>query len=65
LTDIFAASTYGRAYRRHCSGIAGGKDYSHLGYFGEFADRMEFWSETTSNNRKTRGYRFIDLSEGT
>jgi hypothetical protein len=26
LTDIFAAFTYGRAYHRHCHGIAGGRD---------------------------------------
>lgn len=64
LTDIFAAYTYGRAYRRHCHGIAGGKDYSHLEYFGEFADRLEFWSEGAYDNRKIRGYRFIDLREG-
>ncbi|HYA43037.1 MAG TPA: DUF3800 domain-containing protein [Syntrophobacteraceae bacterium] len=63
LTDIFAAYTYARAYRRHCHGIAGGKDYSHLDYFGEFADRMEFWSEAAYNGHKVRGCRFIDLSE--
>jgi hypothetical protein len=64
LTDIFAAFTYGRAYRRHCHGIAGGKDYSHLEYFGEYADRIEFWSENSYDGHKIRGCRFIDLSPG-
>ncbi|MGA2901389.1 MAG: DUF3800 domain-containing protein [Candidatus Acidiferrales bacterium] len=64
LTDIFASFTYGRAYRRHCDGIAGGKDYSHVEYCGEFLDRVEFWSENMYDDRKVRGYRFIDLSEG-
>jgi hypothetical protein len=63
LTDIFAGLTYARAYRRHCHGIAGGKDYSHLQYFGEYADRMEFRSENLYDQHKIRGYRFIDLSE--
>jgi len=62
LTDIFAAFTFGRAYHRHCHAIECGKDYSHLEYFREFADRLEFWSEGEYNNRKIRGYRFIDLS---
>jgi Protein of unknown function (DUF3800) len=63
LTDIFASFTYGRAYRRHCNGIAGGKDYSHLDYFGEYSDRMEFRSEHEYNKHRVNGYRFIDLSE--
>jgi hypothetical protein len=64
LTDIFAAFTYARAYRRHCDGIEGGKNYSHIQYCGEFLDRIEFWSEVPYfNDRKVRGYRFLDLNE--
>jgi hypothetical protein len=63
LTDIFAAFTYGRAYRKHCHGIAGGRDYSHLDYFGEYADRLEYWSERAYNGHKVRGYRFIEHGE--
>jgi Protein of unknown function (DUF3800) len=62
LTDIFAAFTYGRAYYRHCRGIAGGKDYSHLNYFGSYADALEFWSERTYDAHKIRECRFMDLS---
>jgi hypothetical protein len=63
LTDIFAAFTYARAYRRHCHGIPGGSDYSHVEYFSEYSDRMEFWSENRYENRKVRGYRFINLND--
>ncbi len=63
LTDIFAAYTYARTYYRHCHGIPGGRDYSHLDYFGYQADTLEFWSENTYDGHRIRGYRFINLSE--
>lgn len=65
LTDIFSAFTYARAYQRNCRGISGGKDYTHVEYFSEYADRVEFWSENRYENRKVRGYRFINVNEGT
>ncbi len=63
LADIFASCVYARAYRRHCHGIANGRDYSHMGYFNEYADRLEFRSELVyGEGFGIRGYRFIDLS---
>ncbi len=63
LTDIFAACTYARSYRRHCHGIGGGCDYSHMDYLGAYADRLEFRSQQVYDGHRIRGYRFIDFSE--
>jgi hypothetical protein len=62
LTDIFAACMYARTYRRHCHEIEGGCDYSHMQYFGDYADRLEFRSQETHDGYRMRGYRFIDFS---
>ncbi|MFQ5662568.1 MAG: DUF3800 domain-containing protein [Terriglobia bacterium] len=59
LTDIFTSCMYARAYRRHCHGIAGGFDYSHMAYFDRFAENLEFRSQLMYDGYYTRGYRFI------
>ncbi len=62
LTDIFAAGIYARSYRRHCHQMRGGKDYSHMQYFGDYADRLEFRSQKTyGEGFQIRGYRFIEF----
>jgi|SRR5208337_186607 len=63
LTDIFAACMYAESYRRHCRQIEGAFDYSHMQYFGNYADRLEFRSQKTHDGYRIRGYRFIDFSE--
>jgi hypothetical protein len=63
LTDIFASCVYATAYRRHCSQLQGGCDYSHMRYFDTYADQLEFRSHETYGGYRVRGYRFIDLSE--
>ena len=65
LTDIFAAGIYSRTYRRNCRDIAGGHDYSHMAYFDEYGDRLEFLSRQVYAGHRVRGYRFINLSEAT
>jgi hypothetical protein len=62
LTDIFAGLVYARAYLRNCSNIPGGHNYAHLGYFNDYANRLEFWSEDSYDDRRMHGYRYIDLS---
>jgi hypothetical protein len=62
LTDIFAACMYARAYRRHCSAIPGGHNYSHMAYFDSYADHLEFHSQQVYKGHSVRGYRFIDSS---
>jgi hypothetical protein len=65
LTDIFAACIYSRAYQRYCRGVLGGCDYSHMAYFGSYADKLEFRSRKTYDGYIVRGYRYIDFSEAT
>jgi hypothetical protein len=62
LTDIFAAYIYARTYSRHCRTIENSVDYSHLAYFNNFATKLEFWSEESYDERRIRGFRYIDLS---
>jgi hypothetical protein len=63
LTDIFAACMYAGSYLRHCRQIEGGFDYSHMQYFGDYADRLEFRSQRIHDGYRMRGYRYIDFSE--
>lgn len=63
LTDIFAAYVYARTYYRHCAKIAGACDYSHLTYFNNFSEKLEFWSDQEYDDRRIHGYRYIDMSE--
>jgi hypothetical protein len=63
LTDIFAGFIYAREFFRHCHGIQGGHDYSHLSYFHGFAERLEFKSEEAYDGHRVHGYRYINLSE--
>jgi len=65
LTDIFAGCLYSRAYQRHCRGIPGCFDYSHMEYFGNYADQLEFRSQKTYGGHHVKGYRYIDFSEAT
>lgn len=63
VTDIFAAYVYARAYQRHCRTIEKALDYSHLSYFPEYGDRLEFRSQSNYEGYPVRGNRFIDLSQ--
>lgn len=63
LTDIFASCLYARTYRRHCHLIPGGCDYSHMSYFDDYADKLEFRGQQIYQGHRVRGYRFIDFSE--
>jgi hypothetical protein len=63
VTDIFAACIFSWIYQRHCSGIAGGSDYSHMSYFGTYAERLQFRSQRAYEGHRVLGYRFLDFSE--
>lgn len=63
LTDIFASYIYARECFRHCQTIQGMHDYSHLAYFNEFAEKLQFKSEQMYEGYRILGYRYINLSE--
>jgi hypothetical protein len=63
LTDIFASYIYAKEYLRHCQKVPGKLDYSHLIYFNDFAQNLEFWSEDEYDGHRIHGYRYIDQSE--